>query len=210
LPKLILFIIICLSIIRAQENNESNVKIKVNGGIGYLFNDEHTNTFGGYTTIDKKPGITAALKINYNLDQHNSITIGTEFIKAKTLAKNTSVNTEWIFSGYPFSVGYQHNFQMITTGLYPYISADLAYLIGSGKIIYTYKDEGLIETFNRSERGFGIDGNVGLIYSASKYLEVCSELKFRYSNASIFTEESRYSSIEFSGIYFSLGLIYNF
>lgn len=204
-----LIIVMYTSVNNAQNINDDNIKIQLKGGLNYLFNQEHKSVFDFTGIQSEQPGLNTSFKTFFSLDRQNLISIGVEFIKAKTVAKNNEANIEWLFYGYPISIGYQHNYPKFVKNLYPFTSFDLSYFISREEI--TQREDSRINSMtDRTENGFGIDGNVGLEYIVTSAFEVLAELKFRYSNASFFTEEMTYTSIEFSGIYFNIGLNYNF
>ena len=192
-----------------QDIDPTSIKLGVKGGLSYLFNDEHTSTFEGYQDIEKRVGTNIGVNINYLIDISNILILGTEYNRSMTFAHSSSLQTEWVFQAYSIYFGYQYNFLKISSNIFPYVSTDVSYLIGKERIIKKYTDENIVKKYYRTESGFGIDGNVGLVYTLTNQLELLTEIKLRYANASAFTEDSKYNSIEFSGIYFNIGINYD-
>lgn len=207
--KVMLILILSCGIIVAQEIDEKNFKVQLKGGINYLLKSEYETAFV-YPKVDKKqPGINFGFNIVYLINPNNFLLSGIEFIETRTTAKNKYSNAEWIFRSFPVSFGYQYNFVNNISLLYPYISVNIAYVISTVKFTQTSSEDDR-PNYKHTENGFGVDGNIGLVYIISTKIDIISELKLRYANASFFTEESKYPSIEFSGIYLYIGLNYNF
>jgi hypothetical protein len=211
MKKFIVILLFSFSLTQAQSTNSFLYKIQLKGGINYLYNNEHISFFNGYSEINKnQPGFFASFKIHFLLDIQSSILFGIEFIEANTYANSNFSRTEWIFHGYPISIEYQYGLNIISEKIKPFISAGIFFILSTEQRTNDHFLENRIESFSRIESGFGVDGNVGLTYLLNSKFELLSELKLRYSNASIFTEDSEYTSIEFTGIYFGIGLNYKF
>ncbi len=103
---------------------------------------------------------------------------------------------------------YQYNFNLIFDFAWPYVGGGLSFYWNN---IQIDRDPVIRSTssFNRNEIGLGMEGAIGINFKLIQNLNLLSEIKIRVSNASLITEESTYGSIEFTGIYFQLGLGYS-
>jgi hypothetical protein len=171
---------------------------------------EYYDDFNTYPLIDRKqPGFDIGLNFKYLLEGNNILFLGIEYIKSETTAENKYSHAEWIFQGYPISIGYQYNITNNNISLYPFLSINIHYYFCKVNFINSsILNEPANERSNykRNGNGFGLDGNIGLFYRLSKKIELMTELKFRYDDASVFIE---HFGIEFTGVYFNVGLNYN-
>ncbi len=198
------FLILNISLL-AQD---SPLCLKVNCGINYLYPSEILYTFNDYPERTQKFGYNVGVFLIYFLNENSSIWCGIEYINSKMTARGRQRSSEWVFHGVPISFGYQYFFNKSDSKLKSYISANLSFYLSYLNLIKVDYSEKL--DVMKSENGIGVDCGTGILYNLFHNISANSEIKFRYANGSIFTEDSKYASIEFTGIYLLAGISYFF
>lgn len=182
-------------------------EIKV--GVSYLPMWEQSESWGALPEVKQYyPSFNSELLVGYNFNSKHSVRLAFGYIESKTEASSINGKVDWNYKGYPLSLLYQYNFYPITDFLQPYLLGGISFYWSKVE----QNVEGSIERFynyKRTETGLGVAGGIGLSIKLLNNLSLLSEFQLRISNASMISEESKYGSIEFTGIYFQLGLGYS-
>jgi outer membrane protein W len=154
------------------------------------------------------PSFNAELITGYNFNNKHSLRLAIGYIESHVEASSINGKVDWNYEGYPLSIIYQYNLNLILDFAQPYVGGGLSFYWST---IQINADEyiGDKRSYQRDEIGLGLEGTIGLNFALIKNLNLLSEIKLRLSNASLISEESTYGSIEFTGFYFQLGLGYN-
>lgn len=202
--------VMIINLIFSSSISAQNIPISINAdfGLNYLFSTEVLSFFNSYTETNRKIGYNFSFSSHYLLNKNNNLWVGIEYINSEITATGYNSSSEWIFHAYPISLGYQYIFDNPVQKLFPYLSINISYYISKLRRIKMDNME-KVEYYS-SENGFGLDGSIGGFYELIKKIKLSLEMKLRYANGSYFSEDSKYASIEFTGIYLNLGVAYNF
>jgi len=202
----IFLIIVLFKVSYPQENR---IIFEIKAGVSYIPMWEQHNLWGTLPNVKKYfPSFNSEFLVGYNFNSEHSVRLAFGYIESKTEASSINGKVNWKYKGYPMSLIYQYNFYPLSDILQPYLLGGISFywcevdqnVEGSIERLYDYR---------RNENGLGIEGGIGLNFKLIQNLILLSELKLMVSNASLITEESTYGSIEFTGVYFQLGLGYS-
>jgi hypothetical protein len=202
-----LFLIVILFKVTYPQENKIIFEIKA--GLSYIPMWEQSESWGALPEVKQYyPSFNSELLVGYNFNSEHSVRLAFGYIESKTEASSINGKVDWNYKGYPLGLLYQYNFYSITDFLQSYLLGGISFYWSKVE----QNVEGSIERFynyKRTETGLGVSGGIRLSIKLLNNLSLLSEFQLRISNASMISEESKYGSIEFTGIYFQLGLGYS-
>jgi opacity protein-like surface antigen len=188
---------------------EKLINFEIKAGISYIPRWEQSEAWNTFPYVNQKlPSFNSELLFGYNFNSEHSVSLAFGYIESKAEVSSINGKVDWNYNGYPISLLYQYNFYSITDFLQPYLLGGISFYWSKVK----QNVEGSVERFydyQRTETGLGVTGGIGLRINLLDNVSLLSEFQLRISNASMISEESKYGSIEFTGIYFQLGLGYS-
>lgn len=188
---------------------ENRIIFEIKAGLSYIPMWEQSESWGTLPSVKQYfPSFNSELLVGYNLNSKHSLRLAIGYIESKVEASSINGKVAWNYKGYPLSIIYQYNLNSIFNFAQPYVGGGLSFYWSTIQIYRESVTQG-VSSFNRDEVGLGIEGTIGLNFKLIQNLNLLSEIKLRLANASLITEESTYFSIEFTGIYFQLGLRYS-
>ncbi|MCW8960255.1 MAG: outer membrane beta-barrel protein [Ignavibacteriaceae bacterium] len=202
-----LFLIVIL--FKVAYPQENKIIFEIRAGVSYIPMWEQSELWGTLTNAKQySPSFNSELLAGYNFSSKHSLRVAIGYIESKVEASSINGKVDWNYKGYPLSLIYQYNFYLLSDILQPYLSGGFSFywseveqnVEGSIERLYDYK---------RNETGLGLEGGIGLSIKLLDKLNMLSEFQLRISNASLFSEESKYGSIEFTGVYLLFGINYN-
>lgn len=210
---MIIRLIISFSLIAVLANatysQENRIILEIKAGVSYIPMWEQSESWGTLPYVEQYfPSFNSELNMGYNLNNNHSLRIAIGYLESHVKASSINGEVDWYYKGYPLSILYQYNLNSILNFAQPYVGGGLSFYWST---IQINADEfiGDKRSYQRDEIGLGLEGTIGLNFALVTNLNLLSEIKLRLSNASLISEESTYGSIEFTGIYFQLGLGYN-
>lgn len=199
---IILIISFTFDISEAQQNV---FLIGVKGGISYLPLGNWSDAWNEFSQHDKTTPFTFSLSITYFSSSKHSFIFEIGFITDKVTAKDNISSAEWSFKGYPISFDYRYFLKL--SKFKPFIGAGILYVISDIKIRASGQ-QGRVVPLDIAEAGYGAEGNLGFLYKLYSKLNLISELKIRYINASAFSSSRKYFKADYTGLYLLIGLNY--
>ncbi len=188
-------------------SQENRIILEIKAGVSYIPMWEQRDLWNLPYVEQYFPSFNSELLAGYNFDSKHSLRLAIGYVKSKVEASSKNGKVDWKYRGYPLSLIYQYYLYPLSDILQPYLLGGFSFywseveqnVEGSIERLYDYK---------RTETGLGLEGGIGLSIKLLNNINILSEIQLRISNASILSEESKYGSIEFTGIYFQLGLGY--
>lgn len=191
-------------------STESIFGISLQVGICYLpLGEWSTSGWNSYPQRNKnEPSYSGTLSLSYLFDEIHSINFGVGITRAKATASDLSSNVSWTFTGYPINITYYYHLAELNPNLVPFLGIGLIYTISGVQVDIVGKQDRIVPA-KLEETGFGVEGIFGMKINLSEKFILNPNLGIKYINGSAFAESHR-SSIDFSGVYFLIGLIYEF
>jgi len=205
------FIILSLIVvlIKVSYPQENRIIFEIKAGVSYIPMWEQHNLWSTLPNVKQYfPSFNSKFLVGYNFNSEHSLRLAIGYIESKVEASSINRKVDWNYKGYPLSLIYQYNIYSLSDILKPYLLGGISFYWSEVE----QNVEGSIERLydgKRNETGLGLEGGIGLSIKLLNNLNMLSEFQLRISNASIFSEDSKYFSIEFTGIYFQLGLGYS-
>jgi len=199
-------IVVLFKVTYLQENR---IIFEIKAGASYIPMWEQSEFWGTLPNVKQYyPSFNSELLAGYNFNSKHSLRLAIGYVESKVEASSINGKVDWNYKGYPLSLIYQYNFYPLSDILKPYLLGGFSFYWSEVET----KVEGSIERlydYKRNETGLGLEGGIGLSIEMLNKLNMLSEFQLRISNASLFSEESKYGSIEFTGVYFLFGINYN-
>lgn len=205
----IILFILSIAIPNYLNAQKSPIFIELKGGVSYIPMWEQAEVWNSLPNVNQSfPSFNSEFLVGYNFNSEHSLRLAIGYIESKVEASSINGKVDWNYKGYPLSLIYQYYLSTLFGLAQPYLGTGLSFYWSTIQINRDdYIDPQMF--YQRNEIGLGIEGIVGLNFNLSKHLNLLSEIKLKLSNASLITEDSTYGSIEFTGIYFQIGLGYN-
>lgn len=188
--------------------SENNIRINLNVGVCYLPLGDWPDVWNSYPHREKKePSFTVETTFDYFLGDEHSIGFSVGITKAKATASDLTSNVSWTFTGYPIEISYTYYLTNVFNFTRPYVGTGLIYIISNLISDVTGENE-RVRDGKVSNSGYGIGGTIGLLFPINQNIGLNSELKLKYLNGSGFSNV-RVGELDFTGIYFLLGIYYH-
>jgi len=206
--RTLITIFLTIVLFKASYPQENRIVFEIKAGVSYIPMWEQKNLWNLPYVEQYSPSFNSELLIGYNFNSKHSLRLAIGYVESNVEASSINGKVNWEYTGYPLSLIYQYNFYPLADILQPYLLGGISFywckvnqnVEGSIERLFDYK---------RNETGFGLEGGIGLSIKLFNNLNVLSEFQLRLSNASMFSEESRYASVEFTGVYLLFGFSYN-
>lgn len=204
--NLFVLIILIISLTFDISDAQQNVfLVGIKGGISYLPLGDWPNAWNEFSQNDKSTAFTSSLSLTYFSSPKHSFIFEIGFITDKVTAKDNLSSAKWSFNGYPISFGYRYFLKL--SKVKPFIGAGILYVM-SDISVRTAGKQGRVVPLDIVEAGYGGEGNLGFLYKLYNKLNLITELKIRYINASAFSSSRKYFKADYTGLYLLIGLNY--
>ena len=162
-----------------------------------------------YEIISNHSIIIDISQINYKIDYYSVIFWGT----FDDTTDYSFDNITYKFRSYPIHLGYKFspNFKIPM-----YFKGKIGYYFSEVKsqLHPIFDRTGVLSQLSqkgkREGKGYGIEFGIGLDQQLTKHLLFATEISYRYANGMGFTDESKSVKVEFTGLYFTLKIGWQF